>query len=182
MNTLNTFWEIEDGGVRGDAIDGVDQLAAGKHAEIRTPDGQRIPVTVTNWDLQIRTAEPEKINLFCMYALRWDENAPQIDPKLLEFGESTLIFTDPNKFQERLYDAARKLNRNMQANLVIYVPNDYVGEIGLFRKRQSYAYQSEWRLALFDGLGNPIKLELGDLTDISILIPTSELKNAIQHP
>ena len=69
MNTLNVFWGIEDGGLRGDNLDGVDHMANGIHAELRKPSGEIIPANVTSWTLQTRTAEPEKINLFCICLL-----------------------------------------------------------------------------------------------------------------
>lgn len=181
MNTLKYFWEIEDGGLRGDKLDGVNHMANGLHAEVRTPDGKLIPADITSWTLQARPAEPEKINLFCMYAIHSEIDAPSIDPRATKFGESSLVMTQPNEFMSRLAAAARELGRSFDANLVNYVPNHYVGDVGLFSKTDHFAYQSEWRFAMFHGSGNPITLELGDLSDISMLIESRELPDFIHE-
>ncbi|WP_372724548.1 hypothetical protein, partial [Novipirellula sp.] len=94
MNTLRKFWETEDSGVRGDPLDTVHTMANGAHGEVRTPDGEKIPVEVTSWTLQTRPADPDSINLFCMYALRWDEHAPPIDDRVQGFGDTAVLFND----------------------------------------------------------------------------------------
>lgn len=181
LNTLDYFWGVEDGGLRGDSIDGVDHMANGVHAEIRTPDGELIPANVTSWTLQTRTAEPEKINLFCMYAIRSEPNFPPVDSRVIEFGESTLVMTQPDEFMARIAAAARETGRSFDYDLVNYVPSDFIGDTGLFTKTEPFTYQSEWRFAMYDGPGNPITLELGDLSDISTLIQSNQLPDDVDE-
>ena len=55
LNTLNCFWDIEDSGLRGDKMDGVDYMANGVHMGMRNASGEVVPVKVTSWTLQERT-------------------------------------------------------------------------------------------------------------------------------
>ncbi|WP_157665051.1 hypothetical protein [Mariniblastus fucicola] len=175
------FWGIEDGGLRGDNLDGVDHMANGMHAELRTPSGEIIPANVTSWALQTRTAEPEKNNLFCMYAIHRDPESDPIDLRVTEFGDAALIMTNPDEFINRLADAARKTNRSIKADLVTYVPANYIGDVGLFAKTEPFRYQSEWRFAMEDGPGNPMTLNIGDISDISTLINSDELEEFVNE-
>ena len=176
MNTLNVFWGIEDGGLRGDNLDGVDHMANGIHAELRKPSGEITPANVTSWTLQTRTAEPEKINLFCMYAIHRAPESDPVDLRVTEFGDTALIMTNPDEFFKRLSDAARKTGRSFHGDLVNYVPSDYIGDVGLFTKTEPFRYQSEWRFAMQDGPGDPMTLNIGDISDISMLIDSDELE------
>ena len=181
MNTLKTFWDIEDGGLRGDILDGVDHMANGVHAEMRTPTGELIPADITSWTLQTRTGEPEKINLFCMYAIHRDSNSDPIDMRVMEFGEAALIITKPDEFTRRLANVASETNRSFHADLVKYVPTNFIGDVGLFTKTEPYRYQSEWRFALHDGPGTPITLDIGSLADMSQLIESAELEDFVDE-
>ena len=58
----------------------------------------------------------------------------------------------------------------MQYRLVDYVDAEsYEGPMGPFKKRSEFSYQSEWRLALLPGTGEPYRLEVADLSDIVIV-------------
>ena len=181
LNTLNCFWDIEDSGLRGDKMDGVDYMANGVHMGMRNASGEVVPVKVTSWTLQERTGEPEKINLFCMYAIHRDPDSPSVDMRVTEFGDAALIITNPDKFMNRLADAARETNRSFHGDLVNYVPTDYIGDVGLFTKTEPYRYQSEWRFALQDGPGAPMTLNIGNLADISQLIDSDELNDVVDE-
>lgn len=175
MNTLDVFWDIEDGGLRGDNLDGIDYMANGIHAKLRTPSGEIIPANVTSWTLQTKTAEPKQINLFCMYAIRRDPSTNPIDPRVIEFGDAALIMTNPDEFMRRLASAAGETSRSFKQDLVNYVPTKYVGDIGLFTKTELYRFQSDWRFAMYDGPENPVALNIGNISDISLLIDSCDL-------
>ena len=70
MNTLPHFWEVEDEELRGDPFDSIAEVARGKRADVKLPNGEKLPVEVTDWTLRMDPSYPEKINIFCMYALR----------------------------------------------------------------------------------------------------------------
>jgi hypothetical protein len=182
MNTLDAFWRIEDGGVRGDRIDGVDRMENGTQATITDLNSNIVPIKVTGWTMEFRPPEPERINLYCMYALTWDSGAINVDPRVYGFGDTAVVFTNPNAFLERLQDALGETGRDFHAELVNYVPRNYVGDTGLFCKTEPYMFQSEWRLACYDGDGMPLQLDLGSLEDISVIVPTNELVTSIKIP
>jgi hypothetical protein len=173
MNNLAYFWQLEDGQVRGDPHDGIATLHRGSHAEIYTQDGTKIPVATTEWTLRIPPDASDTINVFCMYALR--ASSSPVPERVIEFGDSALVITNPQEFMDRVLSHLRDNNIQGNADLVEYVPNDYAGEIGPFRKLETFRWQSEWRLVCYAGPSGPRTLSLGPLEDIADLIPTSEL-------
>jgi hypothetical protein len=46
--------------------------------------------------------------------------------------------------------------------------------MGAFRKFREHAHQSEFRVLLRPGIGRPLSLHLGSLTDIAVLGPSSK--------
>jgi hypothetical protein len=52
---------------------------------------------------------------------------------------------------------------------------EYSGKVGRFRKRSIFGYQNEFRIAVEPGSGEPMKLAVGSLLDItSEVLPLSE--------
>ena len=181
LKTLKWFWETEDDGLRGDKLDCVDRMANGVHMGMRDASGKVVPVKVTSWTLQERTAEPERINLFCMYAIHRDPNSASIDMRVMEFGDTALIITNLGEFLNRIKRAALETDRLSHADLVNYVPTDYIGDVGLFTKTEPFKYQSEWRLAIQDGPGEPMTLNIGSLAGISQLIRSEDLNDFVDE-
>lgn len=179
MNTLNTFWNIEDGGLRGDQNDGIHSIKKGTLGTASIKGGTSLPIRITDWTIEERPINPEKINIYSMYALRWDSGHIQVDTRNIEFGDSTLVITNANEFLKRLSIKLKAAKRRYKCDLISYVSDTYNGDIGLFKKTSKYSYQSEWRIACLGGDGKPLKLRLGSLKDISILVPTQELETCI---
>jgi hypothetical protein len=115
--------------------------------------------------------------LFCMFALRHTSNGFPVNKKNYKFGDYALVLRDPNEFMNRIVD---KANMRLKANLVEYVNKDYTGEIGLFKKFDSFAYQSEWRIACFEGEGVPTTISIGSIKDISIIMPSKEINERLK--
>lgn len=177
MNTLPYYWEIEDGEVRGDPHDGIDKLLRGESARISSDDGTEIPVTVIGWNLRIHPINPDEINLFCMYSLR--RSTFPVDDRAHEFGDTALILTRPQEFLDRIGAAMRDQNARGHGDLVEYVPDNYAGEIGPFRKLQKFSWQSEWRLVTYHGPKGPRTLSIGCLHDISKIVSVAELNQFV---
>ena len=165
MNNLPYFWEIEDNELRGDECDSVDNLHSG-HA------GKVGKYVIANWIIKELPIQPEKINIFCMYALRQD--AAPIDKRNFRFGEQALIITNAQNFIDRIRSNLRDQGIIRKANLVKYVHDGYTGTIGPFRKRKMFAYQSEWRLVCYRGSGEVRKIRMGSIRDISFILPSDE--------
>ncbi len=177
LNTLRYFWGIEDNKLRGDPFDGVAQVARG-HAGTATPaNAPDLPIPITNWTLRIGPAEPDNINIFCMYALRPSAGSFPIDERNFDFGKYAIILTDAAEFMERITLKLKAQGVSHKANLVEYVDDIYTGELGLFRKFKKFSYQSEWRLVCFDGLGSTRSICLGSIRDISIVMPSNEVND-----
>ena len=172
MNNLPYIWAIEDGAVRGDVNDGVDALHRGIKAKIFKQDGTEIPVNITSWSLREHTGA-ENTNLFCMYSLR--ESTSPIDDRVMGFGDTSLLFTQPQSFFDRLQASVRQLKLDAHSDLVQYVPDDHTGEIGPFRKLAAFSWQAEWRLIVRNGPGGPLKLNVGSLHDVATVMPTHDL-------
>ena len=60
-----------------------------------------------------------------------------VSPRVIEFGDTALVVTDPNAFIPRIGTALRTQDIHHRANLVRYVPEDHVGDVGPFVKFQS---------------------------------------------
>ncbi len=179
MNTLLYFWGIEDGGLRGDVCDSVDEIARGHEGEVTLANATKAPLKITNWTLRIQPPEAEKINVFCMYALRPSAGTFPVDQKNLQFGDYALVVADAQQFIDRIGSHMESKAIRGKAGLVEYVDNEYTGAVGPFRKLMSFAYQSEWRLVCYDGAGGPRTIRIGSIADISTIMLSSEVNQRI---
>jgi hypothetical protein len=176
LNNLRYFWQLEDGGKRGDPCDGIQEFQRGPFARA-FKNGTELPVRIENWTFRIHPDEPERINIFCLSAFRQPDGV--IDSRLAELGTSTLIITDLHAFMARLQVRLKTEGVGCSADFVEYVPNDYRGEIGPFRKFERFAWQCEWRFVTYGGQGGPRIIKIGSLKDISIVVPTTDLQSIV---
>ena len=139
-----------------------------------------IPLKLTKWTLRVPPEEPELINIFCMFALRPALGSFPVDERNFRFGDYALVLLDPQEFINRIHEKLKVLKIEHKANLVEYVPNDYSGKLGLFRKREAYGYQSEWRLVTYKGPGCQRRIEIGSIDDISTMIASAEINGVIR--
>jgi len=179
MNNLPYFRGIEDKELRGDPCDSVDKFERGQKADISLPDGTKLPIKVTNWDLRIGPSNADKINVFCMYALRPLAGTFPVNEKNFRFGDVAIVVIDINEFIDRIKKHLRQKHIEGKAQLVEYIDDDYTGEVGAFRKFKKFSYQSEWRLVCKDGPGGPRKLRIGSIKDISVVVPIQEINEII---
>lgn len=138
--------------------------------------------------------------VFCMYGLTYLTDAgrfEQPDARLREFGDTAVIFLDPNAFLERVLTALTETygdNVAFRMDEVHYYPPEYFGALDEFCKSADFAWQNEMRLrvALLDGSitqtgpdgrvrkaliqsVDPLTLELGSLRDITVQLPVEDL-------
>jgi len=179
MNNLPYFWEIEDKECRSDPFDGVDIVARGHKAELFLPNGSKVPIEFTDWVLRGHPLEPEKINIFCMYALRPSAGTFPVDERNLQFGDHALVVPNPQHFIDRIDSHLKSHGINGEAGLVEYVDDEYTGEVGPFRKLDRFAYQSEWRLVCYGGPGDVRKIWIGSIRDISTIMLTNEINERL---
>lgn len=180
MNDLPYFWGIEDQELRGDPFDSNARIERGPRIGIALPDGKEVFLEGT-WTLGMPPTNPEKINLFCMFALRPLVGASfPVDAKNYRFGEHALVLINRDEFMLRIESAIKSQRVKAQAGLVEYVDDLYKGELGPFRKIGKFVYQSEWRLVCLDGPGGPRKIQIGSIQDISVIMRSDEINKEIK--
>ena len=180
LNTPEYFWKIEDEELRGDPFDCIAKVARGPKIVIPLPDGKQVSVE-GEWIYRMYPPEPEKINIFCMFALRplIEGNFP-IDKRNFQFGDYALFLINPNEFMRRVQSALKNEKINYKADLAEYVDDNYIGELGPFKKLKRFAYQSEWRLVCSEGPSGPREILIGDIRDISVILSSAEINELIK--
>jgi hypothetical protein len=180
MNHLPYFWEIEDEELRGDPFDCIAEVARGPKIGF-TVAGSKEAFMEGNWTLRMYPTEPEKINIFCMYALRpLIEGTFPVDERNFRFGEYALVLINRDEFMRRIESILKSQRIIAKADLVEYVDDKYTGKLGPFRKLKRFAYQSEWRLVCYDGQGRPREILIGSIRDISVVIRSDEVNKEIR--
>lgn len=89
---------------------------------------------------------------------------------------------DSQQFLDRIKKAAEKASFRIARNLVEYYHQDcYSGDVGPFRKPSSFEYQREFRLVVFPGSADAVKLQIGSLKGITTRIyPLAEINELIE--
>ena len=143
------------------------------------PDGKEVFLQ-GEWTLRTPPPQPEKINIFSMYALRaLAEGTFPVSDRNFRFGEHALLLLNPAEFMRRI-ESSLKLQRIVaDGNLVEYVDDCYTGKLGPFRKLKRFSYQSEWRLVCYDGPGGPRQTRIGSIQDISVIMRSEEVNKEI---
>jgi len=178
MNNLQYFWGVEDED-RGDPFDCIAQVRRGPKIGFTLPDGKEVFME-GEWTIRMHPAEHEKINIFCMYALRpLVEGTFPVDKRNFRFGEHALLLINPAEFLRRVESTLKAQRIFGDANLVEYVDDKRTGDLGPFRKFRKFAYQSEWRLVCYNGPAGPREIRIGNISDISVIIRSDEVNKEI---
>jgi hypothetical protein len=99
----------------------------------------------------------------------------------LAFGDTFAVFTQPEKFLSMVKSAVQEWDLHMWYGPVEYVSRTgYNGDLGPFKKFDTYEYQSEFRIVVSKGKGQPLLLKLGNLSDMIITGPSAELNERIR--
>jgi len=183
MNTLQYFQNLEAGRgdeLRRDPYEGVGSLvqATGGVLSLEVEGAYR-PVVEIVGPLRWRPPGGIKANVFCMYTLRGPVRPDPVDELNFRFGDTFAGITNGDEFLRRIR-APETPGRQLTWGPVEYVDErTYQGTMGIFRKRLSFRYQSEFRIALVPGDDEPYILRVGDLSDIVIAGPLSELNRRL---
>ena len=141
--------------------------------------------------------------IYCMYCLTYDLNTNKFEPpddRLTSMANTAVIIHNPAEFMYRLRgQLVKDFGRNFifRADSVSYytLANDYGNHNPIFSKEKHFAWQKEYRIAidLLDGNYSvmagkglqtlqpqvqdvdPLILEIGDLRDVAVAIPTVDL-------
>src|ERR1017187_10384237 len=181
MNTLKHFVEIETSSLRRDSYEGASHLWRSDGAILSVKvDGQFVPVGELQGPLRYQPDALQKVNVFCMYALHESASDTLVDPRNFDFGDTFALLKDFDEFMKRVR-AAVPAAQELQRDLVEYIDADsYQGLVGIFEKVHCFSYQSEFRIALVPGTGAALSFDIGNLSDIVILGPLSELNDCLR--
>ena len=120
---------------------------------------------------------PPLPHVFCAYALTaervraaHERDTVIVDERNAGWGTHALAILDVPTFLKRAGAAFRELSLGYWEGLVEYVADDYAGELGAFRKREMFRYQSEFRFAVNGCADDVLGVEIGSLEDISTLV------------
>jgi len=97
-----------------------------------------------------------------------------INERVLSFGDYAFVVKRPDEFFVRIKEALEAHNIVGSGGKVEYVSDIFTGEISPFQKRKSFEWQSEWRLKVVGGDGDPRIITIGDLSDIAFICKASE--------
>ena len=180
MNNLPFFRAIEDGQLRGDQNESVDRIEKGTAGTV-TVASALPPLQLTSWTLRIGPDYPERVNLFCMVAVRPQFGCYPVDERNFRLGDYAVVLTHPQRFIERAHATLISQGIKHEANLVHYVDDDHVGGIGPFCKFRSFAFQCEWRLVCHGGCGCAREVTIGSIQDISVILPIHDLGRELER-
>lgn len=180
MNTVQHFSTIEDKEARGDKLEGADEICQGERGTVRPSKIGAVASPVGSWWIETRSDEAERMNIFCMYAARPTVGSFPVHERVSDFGDFALVLREPDQFIRRVASVAKSEGISIKANLVEYVDDGYTGELGPFKKLRRFAWQSEWRLACYDGPGAARILSIGSISEISALMQSSEVNERVR--
>lgn len=179
LNHLPYFWGIEDEELRGDPFDGVVEVRRGHKVVLPLPNGKEASMA-GKWIIRMHPPKPEEINIFCMYALQPHIGSFPVDERNFRFGEYAIVLINRPEFMRRIEATLKSQQIRAEAGLVEYVDDEHTGEVGPFRKLKRFAYQCEWRLVCYDGAGEPRKIQIGSIRDISVILLSNEVNKEIK--
>ncbi|MGM0582965.1 MAG: hypothetical protein ACQETL_19975 [Bacteroidota bacterium] len=140
------------------------------------------------------------LNVFCIYAAHsgsFEEitdkniidlkNYLKIPPDCLELGKYAVVITHAKTFIDRVIKSVKNEGFGLKAGLVEYYdPNVFSGtfseDVAVFRKRQEFAHQREYRFSINTGSSgdDALKLQIGDISDIAIFCKTSQVNSLLK--
>ncbi len=166
LNALGFFWGEHDEPTKDGQIDSMEGLVC--------------PIDAKSVEDCTRADGYKYCNLLCCNRLNYIKDRENIgwysNPNMGKFGDFVVIIKDPNEFQRRLVKAA-----NEQGFLCLCHEVDYSDKVDatrdVFNKAGEYAYQNEWRAALYRGLEEcePCVLFIDSIEDIAEWCFTKEL-------
>lgn len=172
LNALGFFWGEHDEPTKEGQIDSLEGLVCGIGAKGREDcmraDGYRY------------------CNVLCCYRLDYVTEGDTIgwytNEYMDKFGDYVVVIKDRDEFQKRLVKAASKLGFKCGCNSVDY-SNRFSSDRDCFDKEEGYAYQKEWRAALYRGTDKcePYELCIGPIDDIAEWCLTSRLNKTLEN-
>jgi len=168
--------EIEEIELRRDTREGAQSSIRIKDLKLLV-ENKDLPITFKNARFNTFNLELDLTHIFCLYAVTPDLADGQlfIDKKVIKFGDTALLITDPGEFIKRVENATKEKFR-CTFKPVQYYPNtnDYT-RLTIFDKPNSFSFQREFRFH-FDHIDKDyLEFKIGSLSDISVIIESEKL-------
>jgi hypothetical protein len=184
MNPLRYFTALEQDAVRGDSFEGTSRILQPKDVgQIRLGEGKNV-IVIEPHELTgpMKHGSKARFNVFCMFSITKPFCQPLVDPRNFLFGDSFVAITNGAKFFERIELAFSRENLSGEGGFVEYYDAaNHSGDTGPFRKPNTFSYQHEFRFVVANGSLEPLKIYLGDSTDImSEIYPLAEINDLIK--
>lgn len=172
LNSLDFFWGEHD--------------EPTKTGQIDTLEGLVCPIDATSMDDCSRSDGYRYCNLLCCNRLNYVQTKDTVgwylDESMDDFGAYVVIIKNPDEFQMRLVNAANNHDYSCLCRSVDY-SNRIDNTRDVFDKSSDYAYQNEWRVALYRGIPvcEPCELYIGPIDDIAEWCYTKELQRHLSR-
>lgn len=172
LNSLGFFWGEHDEVTKDGQIDTSEGLVCGINAKEQA-DCKRGPGY-------------QHCNLLCCHKLDYvtigDTVGWYTNEYMNSFGDYVVIIKDKDEFQRRLVRAASRFGYKCGCNSVDY-NNRIAVDRDCFDKPGEYAYQNEWRVALYRGETDrqACVLDIGGIDDIAEYCLTARLNNTLEN-
>ena len=126
-------------------------------------------------------------NVYCLYSFGRHHTVGlsefALDPRCAKLGSHFVIIKDLPKFFERMVRAMERTGLQYRHGLVKYYDErSYTGPLSVFHKPDVFAYQQELRFHVAHEGGEAMVLQLGGLTDIAEIHPTTALEHLKAYP
>lgn len=170
LNSLDFFWGEHDEPTKDGQIDSFEGLVC--------------PIGAKSTDDCSRSDGYRYCNLLCCNRLEYIQNNNTIgwysNEEMSKFGDFVVIIKDPDEFQRRLVAAADSHNYKCLCCSVDY-SNRIDSTRDVFDKSEIFAYQNEWRAAVYRGLSvcEAFELYVGPINDIAEWCYTRELQRTL---
>lgn len=172
MNPLSYFRSLEADSARGDRYEGTTHIFQPEDVimKLSVPGFGEIVIDVKDLagPTTLATHREQCCNIFCMHAITEPINGPIFPSEHQWFGDSMVLVLNTQDFLDRVEGAAKARRLSGAGKLVEYFdPNSYTGPLNRFRKSREFAHQREYRIALNGAGTDTLRLDIGDITDIT---------------
>lgn len=185
MNTVSYFSKLEDGSPRSDRDEGTSYCEPAEGATLKMQDeqtGEWLTIGTLAGEMRFRDHTLAAANLYSLHVRRQSQYGIVFELDKLGFGDTYVLFRNPDEFLRRLEEAAKRAGHTVTCKYVGYADRRaYQGPIGVFRKFSEHAVEQELRVSVLPGTGAPLSLRLGDLSDIAIIGPTNQRLQAVPN-
>lgn len=193
---LNFYKEEEDKkAAHHDPDEGIDAVLQGDQVRlvITTQDGKKRELSSESGLINVKVYSSGELPVFCMHAIHTGEwtHKPfpesqipefkahlQISDSMKKYGDHIWMITNGTAFNERLIEAVKSVKLGVKGRFVKYVDFNIVHgalseEHKAFVKNIEYIDEREFRYQLTSPtlLNDPFILDVGDLRDISEIMP-----------